>query len=215
MKKRIFAGILIMVFVLASVMGVSAAGSKDGKVSVVEPNSYYIIRTGAEEYTDDSGNDIANKQDILSYNAGTITLEKLLEKASAEVKAAIKDKKDLTGVFDLYPVNGGNPSNDGVHSVALNVPALSDKCSEVIVLHYSFTNGWEILKDSKVDVAKKQVTVVTKDLSPVVILSKVSTGSGTGTSPSTGIESSTWMIWSAVALAVIGAGVVVTRKKRA
>lgn len=217
MKKKILAGILIMVLSLAAVMGVSAAGSSEGSVTVVGQNSAsYIIRTGADRFTDDRNNnaDIVNKADILAYNAGTKTLAQLLGNSS--VLSALNGKTDLTKIFDLHDVNGGAKApGDNYHRVTLKVPALSNKCSEVKVLHYSVEAGaWEILDQSVVDIANKKVTVVTDDLSPIAIFAKVSGGSGSGQSPATGVQSSAWMIWTAAALVVLGSGVVIVRKKR-
>jgi len=218
MKKKILAGILIMVFALATVMGVSAAGSSQGNVTVVGPNvGSYIIRSGAAAFTDDNNNNapIANKADILAYNAGTKTLAQLLG-SNSSILATLKGKTDLTKIFDLHDVNGGaKEPGDNYHRVTLKVPALSNKCSEVIVLHYSVEAGaWEILDKSVIDIANKKVTVVTDDLSPIAIFAKVSGGSGSGQSPATGVNSSAWMIWTAAALVVLGSGVVIVRKKR-
>ena len=206
-----------MVFVLASVMGVSAAGSKDGQVSVTEPSAQagYIIRVGSEQFFNDNvtpAQALENKDEILAYNAGTLSLDNLLGNATS-VKSALQGKTALTEIFDLHDIAGGTPTG-GKHRVTLNVPALSSKCSDVKVLHYSMVDKkWETLDESTADIAKKQVTVVSDDLSPIAIFATVSTGSGTGSSPATGMESATWMILAAAAIVV--AGVVVTRKKRA
>lgn len=219
MKKKILAGVLVMIFVLASVMGVSAAGSKDGQVTVTQPsaNAGYIIREGAEEFYNDNVTPAApleNKDEIVAYNAGQLSLDNLLGNATA-VKNALKGKTALTEIFDLHDVNVNLTAGEK-HRVTINVPALSSKCTGVKVLHYSMKDlKWETLDESTVDIAKKQVTVVSDDLSPIAIFATVSTGSGSGSSPATGMESATWMIFAAVALVAVGAGVVVTRKKRA
>ncbi len=218
MKKKILAGILIMVFALATVMGVSAAGSSQGNVTVVGPNvGSYIIRSGTAAFTDDNNNNepIANKGNILAYNAETMTLAQLLG-SNSSILAKLKGMKDLTKIFDLYAVNGGakEPGDDN-HRVTLKVPALSNNCTDVKVLHYSVEDGaWEILEESGFDKANKTVTVVTDDLSPIAIFVEVSGGSGSGQSPATGVNSSAWMIWTAAALVVLGSGVVIVRKKR-
>lgn len=206
-----------MVFVLASVMGVSAAGSKDGQVSVTDPSSSagYIIRVGSEQFFNDNvtpAQALENKDEILAYNAGTLSLDNLLGNAT-DVKNALTGKTALTEIFDLHDVGVVLTGNEK-HRVTLNVPALSSKCSDVKVLHYSMVDEkWEILTESTVNISKKQVTVVSDDLSPIAIFATVSTGSGSGSSPATGMESAAWMILAATAIVV--AGVVVTRKKRA
>lgn len=220
MKKRVLAGILMMVFVLASVMGVSAANSATADVTVVEDSKgYYIIRTGAEQFMDDKGTQdtaddafVSVKPDIDAYNAGTKTLAQLLANYS-DVAKALEGKQALTTIVDLHDVDGGDPAADGKHYVTVKVPTLTDKCSDVKVLHYSMKDSkWEIV-ESKVDVAKQIVTVISDDLSPIAIFANVSTGSATGTSPSTAGTSSAWMLWTAAALIVLGAGVVVSKKR--
>ena len=221
MKKTILAAVLVMVMVMASVIGVSAAGSSQGAPTVTEQSKgSYIIRKGSEQFMDDQGdtdpsNDVyvENKDEILAYNAGTKTLKSLLSGYDSVYKKLDK-KVALTQVFDLHDKNGGNMVN-GKHVVTIYVPTLTDKCSDVKVLHYSMADDkWEILEESTVDIAKKTVTIVSDDLSPIAIFATVKSGSGTGQSPATGTESLTWMIWAAAAVVVLGAGVVAARKRR-
>ena len=66
-----------------------------------------------------------------------------------------------------------------------------------------------------VDYTKKEIKAQFTDFSPVAIFATktaTSTGSGT-TSDGTVGTSSTWMLWAAAALVVVGAGVVVSQKK--
>lgn len=203
-----------MVFVLASVMTVSAKNSPAKGTTVTEAQKgYYEVRTDDKQFTDDKGtyedtsDDVvlANKDDILAFNAGTKTLADLL-KGYDEVAKKLEGKTALTMIFDLHDVNGGKPEG-GLHKVVLSVPTLTKNCSEVEVLHYSVKEAkWEIV-ESKADFENKTVTVISDDLSPIAIYAKVTT------SPSTAGTSSAWMILAAAALVVLGAGVVVSQKK--
>ena len=212
MKKTFLAVVLVVVMALASVMSVAAANSSQGAPSVSEnQKSYYIIRTGAEQFVNVPSE---SKDDISAYNAGTKTLKALLNGYDL-VYGQLEKKTDLTKIFDLHPVNGGNPDSSNNHVVTLNVPTLTENCSEVTVLHYSVAEGtWEILEGTKADPAKHTVTITTDDLSPIAIFATVKSGSGAGQSPATGTESLTWMIWAAAAVVVLGAGVVVARKRK-
>ena len=216
MKKSILAVVLVMVFVFASVIGVSAAGSSQGTPSVSGGNAgSYIIRTDNKQFTDDRNNDadIVNKQEILQYNAGTKTLKSLLD-GYTDVYKEIEKKSPITKIFDLHDVDGGQMVNNK-HVVTLYIPTLTESCSDVKVLHYSVADGkWEILKESSANTAKRTVTVVTDDLSPIAIFATVKSGSGSGQSPATGTESLTWMIWAAAAVVVLGSGVVIARKRK-
>lgn len=219
MKKTFLAVVLVVVMALASVMSVAAANSSQGTPSVSEGNQgAYIIRTGEKQFLNDKGTEdtsddefLANKADILAYNAGTKTLKALLNGDADYAK--VEKKTDLTKIFDLHDVDGGNKVN-GLHVVTINVPNLTEKCSDVVALHYSMVDGaWEVL-ETKFDTAKHTVTITTDDLSPIAIFATVSSGSGSGQSPATGTESMTWMLWAVAAVVVLGAGVVVARKRK-
>ena len=194
----------MMVFALASVMTTFAANSPTGNVTVEQTQQgSYIIRTDATQFTNDQNQDIAVKADILAYNAGTKTLGDLLSDA-ATVKGQLDKKTALTTIFDLHDVNGGNPVG-GKHRVKLYIPTLTDKCSEITVLHYSMVdNKWEII-ESEVDAPNKMVTVITDDLSPIAIFAKVSTGTATGDSAQTRMWT-TFAIGAAAVALVLGFG---------
>ena len=209
MKKRVLAGIFMMVFMLASVLGVSAANSPTANVTVDQAQQgSYIIRTGATQF---DNVDAAIKADILAFNGGTKTAAEMLGNAT-EVKNQIANKTALTKVFDLHPENGGAPVG-GKHQVKLNVPTLTDKCSGIVAIHYSVdgTNSkWEVI-ESSFDTANKTVTVITDDLSPIAIFATVSTGSQTGDNFQTGMWT-TLAIGAAVVAAVVAAGFVFKKK---
>ena len=223
MKKRVLAGILMMVCVLASVMSVSAASpiaaptvSTEKGDNISNEAGKYIIREGNDAWVDDdeTGNPIAVKDDIIAFNAGTKKLDDVLANYSA-VKDALAGMTALTKIFDLHDVNGGNPLSDGKHRVVVKVSTLPDNCTDVEVLHYSMNDKkWELLEESTFDKANKTVTVVSDDLSPIAIYAKTSTPSGgQGTAHPTVGTSSTWMLYAAIALVALGAGVVVYQKK--
>lgn len=222
MKKRVLAVILVMVCVLASAIGVSAANSPTADVAVSESQKgFYIIRTDANVFVDDKGdqdpsNDepISVKADIEAYNAGQKTVAQLLSSSTA-VADALKEKTALTPVFDLHDVDGGKVGNDGLHRVTLKVNSLTDKCSDVKVLHYSMKDSkWEILDKSTADIKNKTVTVVSDDLSPIAIFATVSTGTGSGAlSPDTAGTSSAWMMMAGAVVVVLGTSIIATKKR--
>ena len=207
MKKRVLAGIFMMVFMLASVMGVSAANSPTANVTVEQAQQgSYVVRTDSTQF-DNVGATV--KTDILAFNGGTKTVEEMLGNAT-DVKAQIANKTALTKVIDLHPENGGAPVG-GKHQVKLNVPTLTDKCSGVVVLHYSTVDSkWEVI-ESSFDTAAKTVTVVTDDLSPIVLFATVSTGSQTGDNLQTGMWT-TLAVGAAVVAALVAAGFVFKKK---
>lgn len=222
MKKRVLAVILAMVCVLASAIGVSAANSPTADVTVIESQKgSYVIRTGNDKFVydkddqnPDNDEEISVKADIEAYNAGEKTLAQLLSSNTA-VADVLKNKTALTQVFDLHDVNGGTPGSDNLHRVTLKVNTLTDKCSDVKVLHYSMKDSkWEILDKSTADIPNKTVTVVSDDLSPIAIFATVSTGTGSGTlSPDTAGTSSAWMMMAGAAVVVLGASIIATKKR--
>lgn len=220
MKKRVLAVILTMVCVLASAIGVSAANSPSGKVTVIgEQAGYYKIREVDDKLVNEAtGAKYAATDAINKYNAsGKIADLGIQDK---DVLKALEGKTDLTKVFDLHDERGGNPDANGIHRVPLYVPQLTENCEEdsVVVLHFREDGNnpakWEILKDCTVDSKNKTVTVVSDHLSPIAIFATVKAGSGVGTSYPMGGTSSTWMLWTAVALVIVGSGVVVARKRK-
>ena len=235
MKKRVLAVIMMAVMAMASVMGVSAAGSVVATPSVTTPqrpatenqNKGYIIRTDEDQFeidetgTDSKVHDVAhayNKDaDLNKLFESTPTDTQAEEEACVAAKAAVKDMVPLTKIFDLHDVNGGLPNAEGKHVVTLNVPGLTEEHTKVVALHFSNQRHlWEVIKDDKVvvDHAKDTVTVTFDDLSPVMILANKGLTTDTDTKlPQMAGTSSAWMLWTAMALIVVGAGVVVSQKK--
>ena len=233
MKKRVLALVVMAIMVMASVMSVSAANSIVVKPTVSESQKPtgtgseakgYEIRTGEKQFhIDDTAEASKIKDAVVAYNGGDKDIEKMIDKCptsdankKAELKAAVKDMKALTEVFDLHDVNGGKPVN-GKHVVTLSVPGLTEKHTKVVALHYSnVDHEWEVISGDKVvvDHKKDTVTVTFDDLSPVMILANEAIVSDTDTKlPQTAGVSSAWMLWTAMALIVVGAGVVVSQKK--
>lgn len=217
MKKKVLAGILMMILVLASVMTVSAATSpsptKGPHVKYEDEKGFYKVDNktpfAGETYTNAPLNADVKKA-IEDYNADKITLDKLLADAPKDVKAALKGKTDISGVFDLVPVNDGQPNADGSHTVTVTVPGV-DKAKDVVVLHFNRNdNTWEILKAT---VSGEKVTATYETLSPVAVFGVVEAGGADGESPKTVGTSSAWMLMAAVALVAVGTGVVVSQKK--
>lgn len=198
MKKRVLAGIMMAVMMMASVMSVSAANSKSKEVNA----------TGTSATTHETdlvfdGIDASVKTVIDEINAGKIT------SLSADIQKKLAGKKLVAEVVDLQHKDATGTCN---HEVELTVTPLTDKCSDVVILHYDkVAKAWEIIEPISV---KGDVIVAKFDnLSPVAVFAKVAEGGSTGTSPSTVGTSSTWMLLVAVAIVALGAGVVATQKK--
>lgn len=206
MKKRILAVMMMMVLVIASAMSVSAADSRTEEVhtSGASVGSYTL---------DDSETVFADLDDKVEAVIKELNDNKATS-LSTDLQKALKGKTLLAKVFDLEPVgNHDKCTKQGYHELELTVSTITDKCSNIVVLHYSETRGeWETLTPVKVDGNK--ITIRFKDLSPVAVYANVVGGTAVGVSPSTEGVSSTWMLYSAMALIVLGAGVVVSQKKR-
>lgn len=232
MKKRVLAGIMMAAMMVASVMSVSAAGSKTEEVEVetiLGNNAGYTVEAEADtfNYLDDITSKLpsdatdAKKAElkaaakeaqaaIVELNAGKIPESVVAD--IADIKTKLADKKLVCPVFELEAY-GNHPNCTNGHTLKLDVPSLKN-CDpkSVVVLHYSVTRGyWEVVKD--VNINGTTLTGTFKDLSPVAIYAKVTTGGAAGTSPSTVGTSSTWMLLAAVAVVALGAGVVATQKK--
>ena len=232
MKKRVLAGIMMAAMMVASVMSVSAAGSKTEEVDASGNEAGYTVESKADtfDYLEDITDLVEDKTpaeqaelkaSAKEAQAAIVEMNKNADKIPESViadikedKAKLEDTKLICPVFDLEAYGTHAQCEiDGFHTLQLNVPALKN-CDpkSVVVLHYSVTRGyWEVVKDVKVD----GTTLSGKfyDLSPVAIYAKVTTGGAAGTSPSTVGTSSTWMLLAAVAVVALGAGVVATQKK--
>lgn len=197
MKKRVLAGIMMAVMMMASVMSVSAAKSKSDEVTATG--------TSANTHETDLVFDVDDsvKKVIAEINDGKLT------SLSADIQKKLTGKKLVAEVVDLQHKDATATCN---HEVELTVTPLTDKCSGVVILHYDkVAKAWEIIEPISV---KGDVIVAKFDnLSPVAVFAKVATGGSTGTSPSTVGTSSTWMLWVAVAIVALGTGVVATQKK--
>lgn len=235
MKKRVLAVIMMAVMLMASVMGVSAAGSvvatpsvgTTQKPSAENQNKGYIIRTDENQFEIDDTNVDSKVHDVAHDYNEDADLNKLFantpvdtqaeEEACVASKAAVKDMVPLTKIFDLHDINGGLPNAEGKHVVTLNIPGLTEEHTKVVALHFSNQRHiWEVISGDKVvvDHAKDTVTVTFDDLSPVMILANKGLTTDTDQKlPQMVGTSSAWMLWTAMALIVVGAGVVVSQKK--
>lgn len=197
MKKKVLAGIMMAVMMMASVMGVSAASSKSDEV--------YTSGASKATHTMDLVFDVDDsvKKVIDELNAGKIT------SLSADIQKKLAGKTLVAEVVDLEHTDGTGTCN---HEVEFTVTPLTDKCSGVVILYYDkVANAWEIIEPISV---KDDVIVAKFDnLSLVAVYANVAEGGSTGTSPSTVGTSSTWMLLAAVAVVALGAGVVATQKK--
>lgn len=208
MKKRILAGMMMMILVLASAMSVSAAGSRTEPVYPSEPFEKRYVTSTEEGTFDDLKPEIQK------------VVEELNDKNTSSLDKDIQEKLDgktlLTEVFDLIPIGNHSDCHERhYHEVELVVTPLTDKCEDLVILYYN-GNEWKITTPIKVEGNK--ITVHFDELlvkgSPVGLYVNIKAGTATGTSPSTQGTSSAWMLWTAMALVVLGAGVVVSQKKR-
>ena len=197
MKKRVLAGIMMAVLMMASVMSVSAAKSKSDEVSVTGASAGTHVADLIFDVDD------SVKAVIDEINDGKFT------SLSADIQKQLAGKKLVADVVDLQHTDNAGTCN---HEVEITVTSLTDKCSDVVLLHYDKVAGaWEVIKPISV---KGDVIVAKFDnLSPVAVFANVAEGGSTGTSPSTVGTSSAWMLLVAVAIVALGTGVVATQKK--
>lgn len=211
MKKRVLAGIMMAAMMVASVMSVSAAGSKTEEVEVetiLGNNAGYTVEAEADTFKD---LDAEAQTAIKDLNDGKLPESVIADIKDVDIKKELQNKKLICPVFDLEDF-GDHPNCTNGHTVKLDVPALKN-CDpkSVVVLHYSENDkAWEVVDAT---VSGTTLTATFRNLSPVAIYAKVTTGGAAGTSPSTVGTSSTWMLLAAVAVVALGAGVVATQKK--
>lgn len=220
------------IMVLASAMSVSANPSKTQSVTggtTADGKGTYVVTTEAPKFEELTEEEI-NKNDKITDKATAIAsakdaatkIEKINkgEKVSitTEVDKALEGKKLVQKFFDLDEVGNHDACHTAKkHKVTLTVDALATSWKNIVVVHYSTDRTmWETIPvaDKDVDYNKKTITFEIQDLSPIAIYADIVADSSTGKSPSTGSVSSTWMVWSAMALIVLGAGAIVSQKKR-
>lgn len=222
MKKRVLAGLMMTVLMMASVMSVSASKSKSDEVHTSGTKAdLYVVNTSKDAFDSLGAEDADAKTEIAQINQGKIPesvlkdIKEAQNGAVPDIDKKLENKKLICPVFDVKPVGDhAECSTRGYHILELEVPALKN-CDpdSVIVLHYSETdNAWEVVTNVTIDGTK--LTGHYRNLSPIAIFAKTTTGGAVGTSPESGITSSTWMLWTAVAIVALGAGVVATQKKR-
>ncbi len=215
MKKRILAGMMMAIMVVASVMSVSAAPSKQEPVVEAGSATKYEIATGTKEFTGIK----EEKEAAVKAQIADLEADKAVS-LNTDTDKAIKDKTMATDFFDLIVKEGTDHSactTKGYHTLTLKVDAMTSSWKNIVVLHYSTVRDvWEAIpvdaKNVKYDA--KTITFDIKDLSPMAIYADIVDDGSEGTSPKTEGMSSTWMLWAAVALVLVGSGVVVSQKKR-
>lgn len=229
MKKRVLAGLMMAVMVLASAMSVSAASKEKPVEETASANGKYEVTTESprfEELTDEAIDANTKVTDKAAAKASAKEAKEKIEKANkgeavsftTEVDKEIKGKKLVQKFFDLDEVDNHDKCHtQGFHTVTLKVDAMTSNWKNITIVHYSTDRTlWETISSDKikVDYDKKTLTFDIKDLSPLAIYADIVEGGAAGTSPSTQGVSSAWMLYSAMALIVLGTGVVVYQKKR-
>lgn len=191
MFKKVLAGIMTATLLIASVMGVSAADSKDANVSLGKASDGYYK--------------------LVSPSAA----KKEADVTSSSVKTTVAGKTAI-GSFDVTAVNGGGTNGE----ISLVLSGLTDSVdTKSIVLAYCVNGEWKTASPKSVDKDSKTIVVEIGKLDADVVLSgyiyaTVASSSASGTAPQTVGTSSTWMLWLAVALVAVGAGVLAQKKSR-
>ena len=219
MKKKVLAGLLMSVMVLASVMSVSAATSKtETKETAGASVGQYQFTTGEDEFAKKDNEDAAKHEAAIKIvkeiNDGkTVSI-------TTEVDKEIEGKKLVEKFFDFDEVKDSDHKkchDQGFHTVTLKLTSMTTNWKNIRVVHYSQEREvWEVIpvKAENVNYTAKTITFDIKDLSPLAIYADVVESGAAGTSPSTQGVSSAWMLYTAMALIVLGTGVVVYQKKR-
>lgn len=224
MKKKLLGTFLAAALIVSQALNVFAAGSISGQAALTDEysSSYQITEASEETFAElaESAPDVVEK--ILAVNAGTESLQSLMEELAPELASQVAGKDMVTPFFDLKPINGGIKTEDGKYRVELSVPTLTESMTDVMLLHYSTVRSvWELITPEKVDYSSHQITAVFEDLSPVAVIANTkaasadSTLSGTaaGTSPKTGYAN-IWMLWAGAAAVLAAAGGLTWRKSR-
>ena len=211
MKKRVFAAILATTLVLVSVMGVSAANSKEAGVTVTNKedaaDTYEIQEVPAASVEAVGGQEV-----IENLNKGVVT------DLPKDIAKELEGKTSVSFVYDLSVETGDHAQckKQGYHLITLVADGLTkdmDKDS-VRILHFDMVEKkWEVIKPESVDLAKKTIVAKFTNLSPVVIFAETVDSKPEGTAPNMGGMSSAWMLWAALAVVAIGSAVVVSKKK--
>ena len=106
-------------------------------------------------------------------------------------------------------------NENGKYEIELTVTTLTNYSDDISILVYNSDDSkWEVVKPKSVDYKNKKIVIEVSDLYAIGIYAKVAASKPEGTAPSTENTSSVWMIWVAMAVVAMGAGVVVSQKKR-
>lgn len=235
--KKILVVAMTMVMTLSSAVGVMAAGSRSKNVALTgdtaekfevaqniqETESYKALKAEEPETAaliDDVNagtKSMASFKETLTAMAAEIT-DETAKAALDEVVKTLENKEFVTGFVDLVAKEGTEKNANGKYEITLSVPGMTDNTTEVEVLHYSTERKvWEVITPSSIDTKNKTIVAEFEDLSPVAVIAKEGSfdaaDNAQGTSPKTeGV--STWMMWAAAAVVLLGAGTVVVTRKR-
>lgn len=207
-SKKVFAGIVMAAMVLTTVMSVSAADSKEKEVYLpIEGNEAGYVIDGSADKWEVYPQEV---QDIIKE----INESDKVTSLPAAIQTDLQGKTLIWEMFDLDAVGNHTNCANG-HTVKLGITTLTKNVSDIVVVHYDkVANAWETIQvpAKDIDYANKTITVTLKNLSPVGVFAKVAGSASGDKAPQTGVPSS-WMLYAAVALVVVGAGVVVSQKK--
>ena len=187
--KKFMVCTLAAVMTLGSAIGVYAAENPSLSKEITTTQAGFTAESKIEET--ESLNAIHENapvvaEMILQVNEGTMEMDAFIEKlnemteeigdetAKATLEKAIKDlegKIFVTAFVDISVDADVEKNEEGKYEVTLNVPSLTSKTTNVMVLHYSTERSvWEVIEPADVDVDAKTVTAEFEDLSPVAVI---------------------------------------------
>lgn len=187
--KKFMVCTLAAVMTLGSAIGVYAAENSSPTKEITTTQAGVTAESKIEEtesFKAIQENAPVVAEMILQVNEGTMEMDAFIEKlnemteeigdetAKATLEKAIKDlegKIFVTAFVDISVDADVEKNEEGKYEVTLNVPSLTSKTTNVMVLHYSTERSvWEVIEPADVDVDAKTVTAEFEDLSPVAVI---------------------------------------------
>lgn len=232
MKKAKISGLLTLILIFSMLLGLSVSAAKSKEVVVEEIgslNGTYKVTTQSPEYEELTEEAIKANAKVEDKAAAIASAKDALEKInkinkgekvtiSTAIDNELNGKSLIQAFFDLDEVGEHKKCYEqGYHTVTLRIDALTRNCRNITVLHYSTDRTlWETIPEDKIEVDYENHTIKfnVQDLSPMAVYAKVVSEGAEGTSPSTGSISSTWLMYPAFILVVVGIGMMTYKKKR-
>lgn len=233
MRKKIMVTLMAAVMTVSSAVSVFAAGSRTANVTVSEGFTVAASIQETASFKELKAAEPKVAEAIEAVNKGTADMGSFKEQLTSmlegitdetakaslnEVIKAVDGKDFVTGFFDVTADASVEKNANGKYEVTMSVPGITADTKDVQLLHYSTARSlWEVVDPSKVDAEAKTITAEFEDLSPIAIIAKdgsFTADKAVGTSAGTE-GTSVWMIWTAMAVVLMGAGAVVIMRKKA